>query len=129
MAAMAGGERVRELTDETFAGEVGRSALPVLVDFTATWCGPCQRLAPLVAEVADEFEGQIVVAKIDVDENPATAQRYGVRAMPTLLVFVDGEVRSRHVGLVNRKGLLDLLLGALDGDESDDEEGADDEDP
>ena len=125
MGAMAGGERVRELSDETFQSVVLRAPLPVLVDFTAAWCGPCKTLAPLVDEVAGEFEAQIVVGKLDVDENPATARRYGVQAMPTLIVFIGGEPRVRHVGLVNRKGRLYLLLGALDAD--DDESDADDE--
>ncbi|HEU4411626.1 MAG TPA: thioredoxin [Polyangiaceae bacterium] len=111
---MAKADRVRELSDETFDAEVLGAPSPVLVDFTASWCGPCKQLAPLVDEVAGEFDGQIVVGKLDVDENPATARRYEVRAMPTLMVFIDGEPRARHVGLLNRKRLLDFLLGALD---------------
>jgi thioredoxin 1 len=118
---MAKADRVRELSDETFESEVRSAATPVLVDFTATWCGPCKQLAPLIDEVAGEFDGQIVVGKLDVDENPATARRYEVRAMPTLMVFVDGEPRARHVGLLDRKRLFDFLLGALD-DEADDDE-------
>ncbi len=121
---MAPADRVRELSDETFDTEVLSAPSPVLVDFTATWCAPCQRLAPIVQALAGEFAGQIVVGKLDVDENPTTAQRYEVRAMPTLMVFVDGEPRARHVGLVDRKGLFDFLLGALE----DEEDGEEDED-
>lgn len=128
MGAMAHADRVRELSDETFATEVLAASSPVLVDFTATWCAPCQRLAPIVDAVAGEFVGQIVVGKLDVDENPETARRYEVRAMPTLMVFIDGEPRARHVGLVDRKGLFDFLLSALDDDDESEEDEDEDED-
>ena len=95
-----------ELTDETFDDLVGGSDVPVLVDFTAAWCPPCHALAPVLEEVAAELAGQMVVAKLDVDRNPATTLRYGVMAMPTLVLFEGGQERRRLIGARGKGRLL-----------------------
>jgi thioredoxin 1 len=99
--------------ERTFDEEVLRSPLPVLVDFTATWCGPCQMLAPIVAEIAATLAGKVKVGKLDVDANPGIAARYGVRAVPTILVFVDGERRGQLIGLQSPEALIKLVDRAV----------------
>ena len=86
------------VTDATFAAEVERSPLPVLVDAWAAWCGPCRMIAPAIDELAAELEGRVRVAKLNVDENPATASRFDIRSIPTLLVFAGGREVERIVG-------------------------------
>jgi thioredoxin 2 len=87
------------VTDATFAADVERSPLPVLLDMWATWCGPCKILAPVIEELAADLAGRVRVGKLDVDENPATAARFGVRSIPTLLVLRDGRELDRIVGV------------------------------
>lgn len=87
------------VTDATFASEVERSPVPVLLDMWAAWCGPCQRIAPMIDELASEWGGRVRFAKLNVDENPATSGRYNVRSIPTLLVLRDGKEVDRIVGL------------------------------
>ncbi len=99
------------LTDANFASEVLESDQPVLVDFWATWCGPCRIIAPIIIELADEFEGKAKVAKLDVDHNPQTAMQYGVRSIPTLLFFKDGQVVDQLVGTAPKKVLAAKLEG------------------
>jgi len=89
-----------EVTDATFESEVLKSELPVLVDFWAVWCAPCRMIAPLVEEIANDKEGSLKVAKMDVDNNPEVAAKYGIRSIPTLLIFKNGEVVDQLVGAV-----------------------------
>src|ERR1700690_2492337 len=95
-------KNVIELTDANFDAEVLKSTEPVLVDFTATWCGPCKALAPVVEKLAEEAGGKFKVGKLDIDEAPDVTKRYGVRGVPTVLVFKGGEKVDQHVGVTNR---------------------------
>ena len=105
------GKNVIELTDANFDAEVLQSKTPVLVDFTATWCGPCKMLAPIVEKLADETAGKYKVAKLDIDDAPGVTQKYGVRGVPTIMVFKDGQKAGQHVGVTNKETLLKLLGG------------------
>lgn len=98
-----------EVTDNTFEQEVLQSTLPVLVDFWAVWCGPCKAIAPVVEELAGEYEGKLKVMKLDVDENPRVPTNYGVQSIPTLLIFKDGHPAERVVGAVPKKMIVDKL--------------------
>ena len=97
------------LTEENFEEEVLNSQLPVLVDFWATWCGPCRMVAPIVAEIAEEQEGSLKVCKVDVDENPGLAAEYGVASIPTLMVFKNGVAVNTAVGARPKDAILELL--------------------
>ena len=102
------------LTDQNFQEEVLNSGEPVLVDFWAAWCGPCRIIAPVIEELAGEFEGRAKIAKMDVDENPQIPMNFGIRSIPTLLFFKDGKVVDQLVGAAPKKMLaekLDFLVG------------------
>lgn len=101
-----------EVTDASFAKEVLKSGKPAMVDFWAAWCGPCRMVAPTVEELAKEFEGQAVVAKVDVDTNQQIAAEYGIRNIPTILFFKDGQVVDKVVGVVP-KAQLEQKLKAI----------------
>ena len=102
-------KNVQSFNDANFDSDVLKSSVPVLVDFTATWCGPCKALAPIVEKVADEFSGQVRVGKCDIDDSPNVAAKYGIRSVPTVMVFKNGEKVAQHVGLTNREKLVQLL--------------------
>lgn len=106
---MAGSKNVQEFNEKNFESEVLKSDVPVLVDFTATWCGPCKALAPIVEKLADDFPGKVKVGKLDIDASPDLTAKYGVRSVPTVLVFKGGTKAGQHVGLTDRKKLLSLL--------------------
>jgi thioredoxin 1 len=102
-------DAILEVTDANFDQEVLKSEQPVLIDFWATWCGPCRALAPVVDEIAKSYQGKVKVAKMDVDRNTATPQRYGVRGIPTLLVFKGGQVQEQIVGFVPKETIEKAL--------------------
>src|SRR5690606_27640740 len=104
---------VHSVNDLSFDSEVLKSSVPVLVDFTATWCGPCRALAPLLDQVADEYQGRVKVAKVDIDDSPQTAQNYGIRGVPALYVFKGGEVVGQQLGLVPKNVIQQLVERAL----------------
>jgi thioredoxin 1 len=101
--------KVRILTDQNFDEEVLKSPLPVVIDFTATWCGPCKALAPIIDQLAEELDGKVKVAKVDIDDCPLTAGKWGVRGVPTVLVFKNGERTAQSVGLTTKQRLIELV--------------------
>jgi thioredoxin 1 len=106
---MATGEKVIPVNDINFDSEVLKSSVPVLVDFSATWCGPCRTIAPLVDQLAGEYDGRVKVTTLDIDESPATAQKYGIRGVPTLLMIKDGEVVAQQVGAAPKAKIAALM--------------------
>ena len=109
---MAVSAHVKEITDANFETEVLKSGQPFLLDFTAVWCGPCKRLAPIVEEIAQESEGKLRVGKLDIDDNQDTASRFGVMSVPTLMLFKNGEVLDQHVGLASKADLTSWITKA-----------------
>lgn len=102
-------KNIIQLSDATFEQEVLKSTTPVLVDYWAEWCGPCKMIAPLLDEIATEFAGKLVVTKLNIDNNTATPPRYGIRGIPTLMLFKNGEVAATKVGALNKSQLTAFL--------------------
>lgn len=107
------GKNVQVFNEMNWEQEVLKSDLPVLVDFTATWCGPCRQLAPIIDQVSNDYAGRAKVGKLDIDDNSSIAARYGIRGVPTMLVFRGGKEVGRQVGLVPRPTVSSLLERAL----------------
>ena len=102
-----------QVSDANFGEEVLSSKEPVLVDFWAEWCGPCRAIAPVLEELSTELQGKVKIVKLNVDENPATAQKYGVMSIPTLMIFKGGEMASRQVGAAPKQKLQQWISAAV----------------
>ena len=102
-----------KVNDANFEQEVLKSSLPVLVDFWAPWCGPCRAIAPIIEEIAAQYDGKLKVAKLNVDEAPVTPGRYGIRAIPTLILFKDGQVYDQITGAVPKSVIEEIIKKAL----------------
>ncbi|WP_427982008.1 thioredoxin TrxA [Agarivorans sp.] len=102
-------EKLVQLSDDSFDADVINASTPVLVDFWAEWCGPCKMIAPILDEVADEYQGKVVVGKLNIDQNPATPPKFGIRGIPTLLLFKDGKVAATKVGALSKAQLTAFL--------------------
>ena len=103
------GDSTIKVTDATFEQDVLGSDTPVVVDFWAEWCGPCRQIAPALDEISTELKGKIAVAKVNIDENPGVPSRYGVRGIPTLMIFKDGQVVSTKVGAMAKSRIADWI--------------------
>ncbi len=101
-----------KVTDESFEADVLKSGKPVLVDFWAEWCGPCKQIAPALEQIAEELAGQVTIAKVDIDSSPTTPARYGVRGIPTMMLFRDGQMASMKVGAMPKSKILEWLAEA-----------------
>ena len=106
-------EKVMHVSDNEFDTKVVGNELPCLVDFWAPWCGPCKAIGPVIDELAEEFDGQVQIAKMNVDDNPATPGKFGIRAIPTLILFKGGEVVDQITGAVGKAQLQDMIKKAL----------------
>ncbi len=102
-------ENIKHISDANFDAEVLKSELPVLVDFWAEWCGPCKMIAPILEEVAKEYEGKLVIAKVDVDANQAVPAKFGIRGIPTLILFKNGEAAAQKVGALAKGQLTQFI--------------------
>ncbi|MDH3546088.1 MAG: thioredoxin TrxA [Gammaproteobacteria bacterium] len=102
-------ERIVHTTDSSFDADVIQSEKPVLLDFWAEWCGPCKMIGPLIDEAADEYADRLAVVKLNIDENPNTPQKFGVRSIPTLMLFKDGAVQAQKLGAMSKSQLVEFL--------------------
>ena len=102
-------EHIVQLSDDSFEEEVLKSDVPVLVDYWAEWCGPCKMIAPILDEIAGEYQGKIKIAKLNIDDNAQTPPRYGIRGIPTLMLFKGGEVEATKVGAVSKSQLTAFI--------------------
>jgi thioredoxin 1 len=102
-------EQIVHVTDDNFESEVLKSSQPVLVDYWAEWCGPCKMIAPVLADIAGEYDDKLKVVKLNIDDNPSTPPKYGIRGIPTLMIFKDGEVEATKVGAVSKSQLTAFI--------------------
>jgi len=102
-------DKIVYLSDDSFEAEVVNAAEPVLVDYWADWCGPCKMIAPILDEIAEEYAGKLKVTKLNIDENPATPPKFGIRGIPTLMLFKDGNVEATKVGAVSKSQLTAFI--------------------
>ena len=107
------GENIIQTSDGSFEADVIKSEKPVLLDFWAEWCGPCKMIGPLLDEISEEFKDKITVAKINIDENQNTPQKYAVRSIPTLMIFKDGNVQAQKMGALSKSQLVQFLESNL----------------
>ncbi len=110
---MSGNGNIVHVTDDSFETDVLRSDQPVLVDYWAEWCGPCRMIAPIIDEVSSEYAGRLRVAKLNIDENPVTPPKFGIRGIPTLMIFRDGNVAATKVGAMSKSQLTAFIDGNL----------------
>src|SRR5690554_2760618 len=106
-------ESIKNVTDASFQSDVLESELPVLVDYWAAWCGPCKMIAPLLDQAASDYQGRVTIAKVNVDENPDTPAKFGVRGIPTLMLFKDGKAVATKVGALSKPQLTSFLDESL----------------
>jgi thioredoxin 1 len=106
-------DNIAHVSDDSFEDEVLKSSIPVLIDFWAPWCGPCRAIAPIVDQVAGEYTGKLKVVKMNVDDNPRTPARYGVRGIPNLILFKDGQVQQQIVGAVPKAHLVKAISAVV----------------
>jgi thioredoxin 1 len=106
-------DRIVHISDDTFEEQVLKSDRPVLIDYWAEWCGPCKMIAPVLDEIAEEYADRVTVAKLNIDENPETPPKYGIRGIPTLMLFKDGNVEATKVGAVSKSQLTAFIDGNL----------------
>jgi thioredoxin 1 len=106
-------EHIKNVSDVSFDADVLKSSQPVLVDYWAAWCGPCKMIAPMLEEVSAEYAGKVTIAKLNVDENPETAAKFGIRGIPTLMLFKDGQVAATKVGALSKSQLTAFLYDSI----------------
>lgn len=102
-------EKICHVTDDSFEAEVLKSDKPVLVDYWAEWCGPCKRIEPILNELAGKYEGRLKIAKLNIDDNPSTPPKYGIRGIPTLMIFKGGDVEATKVGALSKSQLTTFI--------------------
>lgn len=107
------GEKIVHVTDASFEDEVAKSSVPVLVDFWAAWCGPCKMIAPVLDEIAEDYDGKLKVCKVDVDANRDVPAKFGIRGIPTLIVFKGGQAAATKVGALSKSQLIDFIKTAI----------------